>query len=60
MIKPRILVTGATGKTGSVLVAEPQFAPDSEVWRREHAITDPRSLQENRYDRYQHESARAL
>jgi hypothetical protein len=37
MIKPRIIATGATGKTGSVVV---QFATDSKVWRREHAIAD--------------------
>ena len=40
--------------------SEPQFAPESNVWRRGHAITDPRSRLENRYDRYHHESARAL
>ena len=30
--------------------SEPQFAPDSKLWRREHASNDPRSFQENRYD----------
>ena len=38
----------------------PQSAPESKVWRHEHAITDSQSFLENRYDRYQHESARAL
>ena len=71
MIKPRIIVTGATGKTGSVgngvhefaqftiaplsrgfnldrydrelrrpFPSEPQFAPESKLWRREHAVAE--------------------
>src|SRR5215470_8563978 len=40
--------------------SEPQFAPDSKVWRREHAIADQRSSPESRYDRYHHQGARAL
>jgi len=82
MIKPRIMVTGATGKTGSVVATErtfgnwirefaqfmiaplapgfnldrydrelrrpfpsqPQFAPESAVWRREHGIVDAAKL----------------
>jgi nucleoside-diphosphate-sugar epimerase len=62
MTKPRIIVTGATGKSGSVVTTEllnpgfnfdrydrelrrplpsdPQFAPDSKVWRQEHATID--------------------
>jgi NAD(P)H dehydrogenase (quinone) len=40
--------------------SEPQFAPESDVWRREHAIADQRCFPESRYDRYQHQRARAL
>jgi len=51
MIKRRILVIGAAGKTDSVVVTK---------LRREHAIADQRFFLENRYDRYHHQCARAL
>lgn len=40
--------------------SEPQLAPESDVWRREHAIADQQSFPESRYGRYHHQGARAL
>jgi uncharacterized protein YbjT (DUF2867 family) len=40
--------------------SKPEFARESEIWRRQHTIADQLFFLENRYDRYQHESARTL
>jgi NAD(P)H dehydrogenase (quinone) len=37
--------------------SEPQLAPESDVWRREHAIAYQQSFPESRYGRYHHQSA---
>ena len=40
--------------------SNPQIAPESKVWRRDHAASDQLTFAENHYDRYHHQSARAL
>jgi len=37
--------------------SEPQLAPESDVWRREHPIAYQQSFPESRYGRYHHQSA---
>jgi hypothetical protein len=42
--------------------SDPQLAPESDIWRREHVVagtTNPPSFMENRYEQY-HQSARAI
>jgi NAD(P)H dehydrogenase (quinone) len=38
MLKPRILVIGYDRELRRPFPSQPQFAPESRVWRSEHAI----------------------